>query len=397
MPFTPLRNVSSLKAHSAGWRAKLSPGRKTASPPLGDPCASHIGCLIMDSASLDRLRRVVALAIVCATSARAQVTYDSVRTLAGYCRIYRGRPVAPSRTDFTYCLCDVDHNPKRLSGPDLPTVLLGFGESAEIGITIRPDGTVDSALTTLGSTSGDTSFAHHVLDAVRQWRFEPPLRNGTRVRLGLGLQISTNGRNDTLPSRLEWRYAEGRGLDSAIGRWVVDSERPRPLTKTQTDSVDVGVIRELLSFQVLIRKREQRYCIVGPSNDPLAVRGLDVVAAKTFGDAGPTIVTAPGCERDPALLRLVLPSIYRTERNRVVLFLSGDFLAVWPPNLDGTSWRAWSGRCFGRILDSGRAVMECGVNPISFAAGYRPYSMSMPRAPWTEGDSVRFTVLLGTI
>jgi len=259
--------------------------------------------------------------VLCVSRATSQVAYDSVRTMAGYCRIYRGRPVTPSRNDFTYSLCDVDHNPKRLSGPDLPTILLGLAESAEIGITIRPDGTVDSALTTLGSTSGDTAFAHHVLDAVRQWRFEPPMRNGTPVRLGLGLQISTNGRNDTLPSRLEWRYAEGRGLDSAIGRWVVDSVRPPPLTKTQTDSVYVGVIRELLRIPVLIRNREQRYCIVGPSNDPVAVRGLDVVAAKAFGDAGPTIVTAPGCERDPALLRLVLPSIHRTERNRAVLFL----------------------------------------------------------------------------
>ncbi len=357
-----------------------------------------------------RLRfRVVVLAVVCAAGARAQVAYDSVRTMAGYCRIYRGRPVIPNRTDVTYSLCDVDYNPKRLSGPDLPTPALGAAISGEIGITIRPDGTVDSALTTLGGMSGDTSFANHVLEVVRQWRFQAPLRNGQPVRLGLGLQIGSDGRNDTLSSHLVWRYSEGRGLDTAIGRWMIDSVRPPPLTTAQADSVYAALLRELLRLGVLIRNTRPRYCLVAPSDEPLAVRRLEVVAANTFDDRTARwsdlgmrpqpIVTTAGCERDPAYLRLVIPSIHRTERNRVVLFPRGDFLPIWPPNLDGASWHAWSGRCVGQVKDAGHISMECGVNPIgSMTESFRRYSMfpTGPAAPWAEGDSVRFTVLLAT-
>ena len=340
--------------------------------------------------------RVIALVMLCAGGARGQTGLDSVKTADGYCHIWRAPPGFSNPSDLSYSLCAIDRRPKRLRGPDIAPPTLGLAAGGSIFIAIRPDGSVDSALTRPWTETGDTSFDHRVLEAVRQWRFEPPLRRGVPVRAGLDLEIMSTARNDTVPAHFVWRYAAGADKDSAIARWVVEPTRPPSLTPTQADSVYAAVFRQLIRLQVLLPNPWERYCFIRSPGDTVGARRLELIAENTFS-RGHAMSPGPGCESDPEFLRLVMPSVYRTERDRVVVFPRGDFLPVWPWGLDARSWRAWSGRCVGRLLADDRAAMACGVNPITSMAEGMLFRLSEPppqagRA-WNERDSVRITVL----
>ena len=338
--------------------------------------------------------RLVALFVLTAGAARAQNVLDSVRTANGYCHIWHAPPGFSNPPDLSYSRCALDRPARRLRGPDIPAPTLGTYAGGSIFIVVRPDGTVDSALTRTSTITSDTSFDNHVLETVRQWRFEPALRRGVPVRAGTYLEFTSTTRDDTVPAHLEWRYVQGHDQDTAVARWVVDTARPPPLTQPDADSVYAGVFRELVRLQVLLANR--RYCLVPSSGDALAARRLDSIARTTFRRGGPVMTTTSGCERDPRFLRLVMPSIYRTERDRVVLFPKGDFLPVWPWGLDAKSWRAWTGRCVGRTVANGRAAMSCDVRPTSMDEAMADRSTVSPVSnarSWVEGDSVRFTIL----
>jgi TonB family protein len=338
--------------------------------------------------------RLLALFVFSAGVAHSQSVLDSVRTANGYCHIWYAPPGFSNPSDLSYSRCAVDRPTRRLGGPDMPAPTIGTYAGGSIFITVRPDGTVDSALTRTSTVTSDTSFDAHVLETARQWRFEPALRNGVPVRSAFYLEISSTVRDDTMPSHLMWRYAEGGEQDTAFARWVVDTTRPPPLKATQADSVYAAVFRQLVRLQVLASDGRRLHCLIASSGDTLAARRLAAVARGTLGRASSGMTMSPGCERDPAFLRLVMPSIYRTERDRIVLFPRGDFLPVWPWGLDAKSWRAWTGRCVGRMLADGRAAMECNVNPISMAEEIVDASTARSIArPWVEGDSVRFTIL----
>lgn len=339
--------------------------------------------------------RVIALVTVCAAETEAQSVRDSVRTAHGYCRIWQAPPGGSNPPDHSYSPCAIDNRPKRLSGPDIPAPTLGLFAGGSIFITIRPDGSVDSALTRPYTLTGDTSFDHHALKAVRQWRFEQPLRSGVPVRAALTLQIESTSRDDTLPAHLVWQHIEGANIDTASARWVVDRARPPALAPIETDSVYAAVFRELIRLQVLSPNVGTRYCLTASSPDSFTLGRLELIARQTLR-RGPVMVASAGCERDVQLLRLVLSSVYRTENDRVVVFPRGDFLPAWPPGLDAKSWRAWHGRCVGRMFADGHAAMACGVNPI-ISMTERTLNRSMVPSPpgnrpWIEGDSVRFTV-----
>jgi TonB family protein len=340
--------------------------------------------------------RVTALLLLVAGVAHSQNILDSVRTANGYCHTWSVPSGSGDPSEWSYSRCAVDRPTKRLSGPDIPAPTLGRHAGGSIFITVRPDGAVDSALTRTSTLTSDTSFDAHVLEAARQWRFEPALRNGVPVRAGFFLGISSPERNDTLPSHLEWRYVEGREQDSAFAQWVVDSERPPALTPTQADSIYAAVFRDLVRRQVLPADQRLGYCLVASSGDTVVARRLDLIARGTSRGVSPGMTTSAGCEREPSFLRLVMPSIYRTERDRVVLFPRGDYLPMWPPGLDARAWRAWRGRCVGRILDTGRAAIECDVEPLSLAEEMVGRSKVLSRSsarPWVGRDSVRFTIL----
>jgi hypothetical protein len=340
--------------------------------------------------------RVIAVALLCAAEIQAQTVFDSVRTGNGYCHLWQAPPGGSNPSDLSYGLCALDRRPKRLGGPDIPAPGLGLHAGGSIFIAIRPDGSVDSALTRAYTVTGDTSFDHRALEAVRRWRFERPLRGGVPVRAALPLEIASTARDDTLPAYFEWQYVQGQDRDSAIARWVLEPTRPPPLAPIEADSVYASVLRELVRLQVLLPNSESRYCLVASSGDTLVSRRLGLIADVTSFRRRPLMTTSAGCERDPALLRLVMPTVYRTERDRVVLFPRGDFLPVWPWGLDAKSWRAWNGRCVGRLFTDGHAAMACGVIPI-ISMAERTLDRSVPAPPrdrpWTERDSVQFTVL----
>lgn len=333
----------------------------------------------------------VAVIAVFGATANAQSVFDSVRTANGYCQIRVAPPGGSNPVDLSYSACAVDRHPKRLGGPDIPSPTLGLAAGGDIFIAIRPDGTVDSALTRPWSGIGDSSFNNHFLDAIRRWRFEPPLYKGVPVRAGFNLSITSTSRSDTIAQHLEWRYISGeRGQDTAIGRWVADSDRPPPLTDAQADSVYADVFRQLARLQVLLPKPSLQYCLIASPENAVTPLRIESVARKAF-ERGPSMHARAGCERDPQYLRLVLGRVYRTEHDRVVVFPAGDFLPAWPWGLDAKSWRSWSGRCVGKIFSDGHAAMACGVNPSSSLAD-RPLD-APTRPPWTDGDSVRVTIL----
>ena len=331
-----------------------------------------------------------------AARARAQNVMDSVRTANGYCHIWQPPPGFSNPPDYSYSRCAVDRPARRLSGPDMPAPTLGTYAGGSLFIAVRPDGTVDSALTRRSTITGDTSFDNHVLETVRQWRYEPALRNGVAVRSGWYLEIRSDSRNDTLPSRLVWRYVQGPTQDTAIGRWVVDTVHPPPVTPTEADSVYAAVFRELIREQVLLRDPGQRYCVLSTPGDAATAQRAATVARGAVRGSGPQFTTSAGCERDPAFVRLRMPSVFRSEGDRVVLFPSGDFLPVWPWGLDAKSWRAWTGRCVGRLLAGGTAAVACGIDPIrSMAERLVPLAPQESKGPaWTDGDSVRFRIFV---
>ena len=108
-----------------------------------------------------RAGSIAAIAVIGAT-ANAQSVFDSVRTGNGYCHIWVAPPGGSNPPDLSYSPCAVDRHPKRLSGPDIPAPTLGLIAGGDFFIAIRPDGTVDSALTRPWSEigrRGDTSVA----------------------------------------------------------------------------------------------------------------------------------------------------------------------------------------------------------------------------------------------
>ena len=132
------------------------------------------------------------------------------------------------------------------------------------------------------------------------------------------------------------------------------------------------------------------------SGDARSARRLAAVAQFAL-TLGPPVTTDGGCERDPHYFRVILPPRYCTEHDRGILFPRGHLLPVWPWGFDSRYWRAWQRKCVGRNFVAGHASRACRVKPLVLttesildASRFRP-----PRGgrPWSEGDSVRFTVL----
>jgi hypothetical protein len=243
-----------------------------------------------------------------------------------------------------------------------------------IAVFVNEDGTVNTHLTRWYSVSGDSAFHRQALESIRAWHFDPGMRKGSAVRSGFKLHITTNHRTDTLPGRLEWRYASGGVVEDTIsGRWVVEAPLP-PFPPAQRDSIYLTVIRRYTSMRTVLPQTGVTYCLSVPDEDRSTSSNLPGLVQRidAFRAAGATVRF---CDGDTSVRRIVLPRIYRTERDRAVLMPNGDFLPFYPPDFDGMSWVAWKGRCVITPRSRDPWLTHCSVGPdvpmSEFARFYR--------------------------
>lgn len=305
------------------------------------------------------------VAIACGAPASAQRPEERVATRPAPCPVWSPIPGGSSfPRDSARSRCALDRVPVLREGEPLPPPpWVGRHASDDLQVIVNADGTVDSALTRYWTVSSDVHFQRAALATIRRWRFEPGLRNGRPTRSGFRLVLEAPTRDDTIPARLVWAWNRGGGADTLAGRW----ERlpsPTPLTAAQRDSVLVAMLHRLVQMRTLTPARDRAICVVsalGAAGDD-AARAL--VVHSLHDRSSPRFSVAPmGCERSPRAQRLVIPRVHLTEDGRAVMYPSGDYLARWPGGLDGTTWRAWAGRCVARLAGDVVSAAECDVRP----------------------------------
>src|SRR5688500_15607914 len=184
--------------------------------------------------------------------ARAQSVFDSVRTASGVCYVWQ-LPVGFSDfpQDASYRRCALDRMPVRRETPMPPPPRFAINAVASYLVIVNADGTVDRDRTR-GMTRGvDTVFYREALETIRRWRFEPGRRGGKPVRSAFAIELMSDSRVDTIPSRLEWEYRAGPVSDTLLGRWVREAPLPA-FTQSQLDSVHVAMVRRLVRMQVVL-------------------------------------------------------------------------------------------------------------------------------------------------
>jgi hypothetical protein len=332
---------------------------------------------------------------------------DSIQTPDGMCAVRAPIPgVSSPQGDASYNRCALDQGPSLHAGEPMPPApWLGTSGGGSFTVIVNADGTVDPRLTRAWSRSADTLFYRNVLETIRNWRFEPGVRQGVPVRSGFPLEVRTGTRVDTLPSRLEWSYRQGVTGDSLVGTWRTEARLP-PFSPQQTDSIHAAMLRRLKSQKVIVPGFRRRYCLVLPERDSAEharlsrIFGRIIVADQNhhgFGAAG------YGCERNPETLRIIMPRIYRTENGRAVLYPRGDFLPSWPAGFDGRSYRAWTARCVADVRGQAPDWIDCSVRSVfepeesaQWMQDHEEMQAWLRRRPSREAstaDSVAVTVL----
>lgn len=330
--------------------------------------------------------------------------FDSIRTPHGTCRVLIGIPGGSNASDRGYAPCAVDRPAVLLSDSTLPPPAIERHMGGQFTVMVNEDGTVDPRFTRAWSISMDSVAYRRTLEALRQWRFRPAMRNGRAVRSGFILQVHTDDRVDTLPAELRWTYRHlPFAEDSLIGRWHTLPAAPAPLTAEQRDSLYAALFRRLVHMRVLAPWLDQRYCIVAGEGsgreglDGLLQRAFDGANRRDYGDFGddPRRVAWPGCEREPGVLRLFLPDPHRTEGNRVVLHPAGDYLADWPPGYGGATYPGWTGRCVLDVPPGASAAIHCDIRPrYSLRHGPRTWERKPPPRWYRPGDSIQVTAVV---
>lgn len=343
---------------------------------------------------------------LCAPAALVpQSVFDSIETAYGMCRVWAPIPGGSSfPKDASYSRCALDRGPLLLAGePMPPPPRYGRYAGGSFMVVVNANGTVDSQLTRAWTRGMDTAFHRRALETIRQWRFEPGSRQGETVRSGFTLQLKSNGRNDTLPARLEWSYKPGLNADTLAGTWVAEAPLP-PFARGQIDSVYVAMLRRLVKMQVILPGPGNSYCLVHENGDSTAHARLSqlaegiVHAERRWG-----ALAAYGCEALPGMLRIVLPRVHRAESGRAVLQPSGDYLPNWPPGFDGRSWHAWNGRCVADVPAQGSVWIDCSVEPeyslreLAERERRRGRGAHHPSANRSDTDSIEVSVVVTTL
>jgi hypothetical protein len=335
----------------------------------------------------------------------AQQWYDSVRTAAGWCRVWQAPPgESELPSDASYSRCALDRPPVLRNAPVVPAPAAEGYAAGSFLMVVNPDGTANENLTRDYTMGPDSAFHRRALETLRRWRFDPGIRKGKAVRSAFELQIESNQRNDTLPARLEWRYAVGTTTDTLRGTWVVEPALPK-FSAERVDSIHAAVLRQLGRMRVLQPGNGRRYCLVMPDGDSAAhARGVALMQRTSPALVLGLALTSAGCERVPGTLRIALHDVHRTENGRTVVYVSGDYLPHWPSGLDGRPWRSWNSRCVGQVSEQRveSVAMSCDIAP-----GEEPDGMKEWAARWDRSvrkgrgrsgqpDSVHVTLYVTT-
>jgi hypothetical protein len=331
--------------------------------------------------------------------------FDSVRTSTGFCQLWQMPPGGSNfPVDASFRRCALDRVPVLRHAPPIAAPRVGPNAYESFLIVVNPDGSVDPDRTRDYAMGGDREFHERALETIRRWRFDPGVRDGKPVRSAFPIWIVSNTRNDTIPSRLEWRYANGPEEDTLAGTWIAEEKLP-PLGENQVAATHAAVVRELVRMRVVLPVNGRRYCLVLPGKDAVAHLRVGRLIQKTVPSlAGIGVLTWSGCGRDSSTRRVVLPEVYRTENGRIVVHPAGDDLPNWPPGYMGRSWRAWKARCVVQVATgSGEGDRPtCGVNPDASPDEQAAWVKSL-KEPITgvpggrpPGDSTRVTVFATT-
>ena len=356
------------------------------------------------------MRQIITASFVLATGAwvpstlPAQDGSDSiVSSRNGLCRVWEMPPGASNfPEDASYGRCALDRRPRLRNPPVMPTPRIGTTADGLFLVVVNADGAVDRDLTRAYLVGADSEFHRRALEFIGRWRFEPGIRSARAVRSAFRLHLTSDRRYDIHPSRLEWRYVNGRDEDTLAGTWMLEPPVP-PLAKEQVDSIYTALLRHLVRMQVVVPSATKPYCIVLLSDDLAEqARAIRLASRAVPALTTPGALAPAGCAGTPGTVRLSLPRLFRTEGGRVVLNPSGEYLANWPPGLDGRSWRFWKGRCVGELSERGRVAMFCDIAPeytddeMTALSTERKRPRTWPATEYTQGDSVRVAVLITT-
>ena len=314
----------------------------------------------------------------------AQTLYDSVRTATGWCQVWQVPPgFSEFPRDASYNRCALDRPPVLRDAPAIPPPAFERYAAESFLVVVNPDGTANENLTRDYIMGPDSAFHRRALETLRRWRFEPGIRKGKAVRSAFELQIESNQRNDTLPARLEWRYAPGAGAerDKLLGTWAAEPALPQ-FSAERVDSIHAAVLRQLVRMRVLQPGNGRQYCLIMPGADSAAhARGVALMQRTSPALASGMALTSAGCERVPGTVRIALRDVHRTENGRTVVYVSGDYLPHWPSDLDGRPWRSWNSRCVGQVSE--KRVESVGMS-CDIAPGDEPDGMKEWAARWNR-------------
>jgi hypothetical protein len=285
---------------------------------------------------------------------------------AGACPAHAGIP-GFSNGDEAVNRCRLANRPALRTGLDgVPEPVHGIQVHSEMTVVVDTAGHVVPDFTRYWTISAlDRPFHDAARDAILAWRFDPGIFDGKPVRFGFRLHVVTGRRQDSIPSRIRWTYRSGGAAgDTLRGVWERTSP-PEPLSSEGRASAVRSVVRTLVRMDVLPAAPQERICLVyhGPEPEVLA----DAARSALEGGAGVVAATRTegSCAEDVRFRRLGLGDFVLSGGERMVIQVSGDDLAAWPPGFDASPARAWTAECSLPRTPAGDRAAMCFVLPVN--------------------------------